>query len=189
MIQHLVKKNRSYRRFHQEMPISYEELKSLVDVTRYVASGRNLQPLKYYLSANEKANRLIFPCLVWAGYLTNWGGPQEGERPSAYIVVCEDTMIGCDASFDVGIAVQTILLAAVEKGLGGCIVLSFNKADLAYGLRLEENYKPVMVIALGYPKEIVELEEMDEGGSVKYWRDENEVHHVPKRKLDDIILS
>lgn len=189
MIKSLLKKNRSYRRFHQEKQISYDELKSLVDVTRYVASGRNLQPLRYYLSANEKTNRLIFPCLVWAGYLTNWSGPEEGERPSAYIVVCEDALVGSDANFDVGIAVQTILLAATEKGWGGCMVLSFNKADVAYALHLEENYKPVMVIALGYPKEVVELEEMEEGDSVKYWRDENGVHHVPKRKLDDIIIT
>jgi len=188
MINDLIRKNRSYRRFHEEKEISLSVLENLVDLTRYCASGRNLQPLKYFLSSDPKLNKLIYPSLVWAGYLPHWHGPEAGEQPAAYIVICEDAMISSEASFDVGIAAQTISLGAMGLGIGSCIILSFNKLDLTYLFHLEEYMKPVMVIALGYPKEKVVIEQLEDGDSVKYWRDEDEVLHVPKRKLEDIII-
>ena len=188
MIRELVIKNRSYRRFHQEVPIEPETLKELVDLARLSASAANRQPLKYILSCELQKNALIFPCLRWAGYLKDWRGPAEGERPSAYIIVLGDTEISQSFSCDHGIAAQSILLGATERGLGGCILAAVQRTNLGKVLKIPPHYEILLVLTLGKPKEKVVLETVGPGGDIKYWRDKDEVHHVPKRKLDDIII-
>jgi nitroreductase len=147
-----------------------------------------MQPLRYILSCDARTNALIFPNLAWARYLGDWPGPAEGERPSAYIVVLEDTEVEHPLHCDHGIAAQSILLGAVEKGLGGCIVGSVNKSKLRQVLNIPDRFEVLLVLALGKPKEQVTVEGIPPDGSLKYWRDNRGVHHVPKRALDDIIL-
>ncbi len=189
MIAELVKGNRSYRRFHQEEPVSLETLKGLVNLARLSASAANLQPLKYLLSGGPEKNEAIFSCLAWAGYLKDWPGPAEGERPAAYIVILGDTEISKNFGCDHGIAAQSILLGAREQGLGGCILGSIQRDRLRDLFKIPETLDILLVIALGRPQETVILEEVAPGGSIKYWRDEQGGHHVPKRRLEDIILS
>ncbi len=188
MLKDLILKNRSYRRFYQSERISEEQLREWIDLARFSASARNAQPLKYILSTEEDLNAKIFEQLAWAGYLTYWDGPEEGERPSAYIVVLHDTLISGNYLCDDGIAIQSILLGAVEAGYGGCMIYSANRNKLMEILMLDEQYRIISVVALGKPKESVVLEEVKDG-EIKYWRDENQVHHVPKRALDEIILK
>jgi len=147
-----------------------------------------MQPLKYLVSAEEKTNDQIFPLLGWAGYLTNWKGPQEGEEPTAYILVLHDKSLAEGHYCDDGIAMQSILLGAVEDGFGGCIIGSFNKVKAARIFDLPENLEILWIIALGKPAEPVVLETA-QGNNIKYWRDENQVHHVPKRPLEEIIYK
>jgi nitroreductase len=187
MLKDLILKNRSYRRFYQDKSISEEELMELVDLARLSPSARNAQPLKYILSNTPEKNNSIFKYLSWAGYLMNWPGPEEGERPSAYIIMLNDTAISSNFYSDNGIAAQSILLGAVEKGYGGCIIGSVERTQLQRELDIPSQYKILQVIALGVPKEEVVIEEMDE--DYKYWRDMKEVHHVPKRSLIDIIIK
>ena len=187
MLKDLIFKNRSYRRFHQEYEVHISNLKDLIDLARLSPSARNAQPLKYFLSNTQEINSKIFPHLAWAGYLADWPGPKEGERPSAYIVVLLDTDISDNCFCDDGIASQSILLGATELGLGGCIIASVNRPELKMTIELSDKYKILHVIALGKPKEIVKLEEM-KGGDIKYWRDTDCVHHVPKRSIDDMII-
>lgn len=189
VIAELIRKNRSYRRFHQEVSIGLETLKTLVDLTRYCASAANLQPLKYILSCEPEKNASIFKLLGWAGYLTDWPGPPEGERPSAYIIVLGDTRITKSFGCDHGIAAQTILLGAAEKGLGGCMIGSVRRKELRQTLSIPEHLEILLVIALGKPKETVVIETAGPGGDIKYWRDDQGVHHVPKRSLDEIIVG
>lgn len=189
MLKSLILKNRSYRRFFQETSISTEALRELVDLARLSASAANRQPLKYYLSCEADQNALIFPLLGWAGYLKEWGGPAEGERPSAYIIMLGDKKIAANFGCDHGIAAQSILLGAVEKGLGGCMIGSVRKPELAKILGIPDTYEILLVIALGKPKETVVVEPLGEDGDIKYWRDGQSVHHVPKRSLDDIIIG
>jgi len=137
----------------------------------------------------KELNEKIFPKLGWAGYLKDWPGPARGERPSAYIIMLNDTTITTNYFCDHGIAAQSILLGAVEKGLGGCIIASVNKAKLAEELGIPGRLEILQVIALGEPKEKVVLEKVKDDGDIKYWRDKDQVHHVPKRSLDDIIIS
>jgi nitroreductase len=184
----LVEKNRSYRRFREEERITVQQIEKWIGLSRFTASGRNNQPLKYIGSVNPELNAGIFRLLAWAGYLTNWPGPAEGERPAAYIVVMHDKSVSENRYCDDGIAVQTILLGAVEEGYGGCIIGSVNKAKLATLLQLPEHLEILWVIALGKPAEIVVIEEMKED-DVKYWRDENQIHHVPKRAISQLIRT
>lgn len=188
-IQELVLKNRSYRRFHQDHSIALITLVELVDLARHSASGNNLQPLKFFLSADPETNATIFPHTRWAGSLKDWDGPEEGERPSAYIVVLGDKDITDSFGVNHGIAAQSILLGATEKGLGGCMIGSVQRVVLHRELGLAENLHILLVIALGKPKETVVIEPLPPDGSITYWRDEQDVHHVPKRSLDELIVN
>lgn len=189
MIRELVLRNRSYRRFHQEVDIKLATLKELVDLARLSPSAMNLQPLRYILSCESEKNSLIFPHLGWAGYLKDWPGPCEGERPSAYIIILGDTEISRSFGCDHGIAAQSIMLGATERGLGGCIIGSANKDEIRNALDIPPRYEVLLVLALGKPKESVVVEEVGPDGSIRYWRDDEGVHHVPKRSLDDLILG
>ena len=189
MIRDLITKNRSYRRFYQDEAISTETLRELVDLARLSASGANRQPLKFVLSSDAASNAKIFPQLAWAGYLRNWGGPEEGERPSAYIIVLGDKEIAQSFGVDHGIAAQSIMLGASERGLGGCIVASVQRESLRQALEIAPRYEILLVLALGKPKEEVRIETVGPEGDIEYWRDGEGVHHVPKRSLNDIIVG
>ena len=188
MIKDLIFKNRSYRRFYQEHKISTDELKDLVDLARLSPSGRNLQPLKYFLSSDNEFNEKIFSTLGWAGYLKDWDGPIEGEKPSGYIVILGDTRLTNNFFCDHGIVSQSMLLGAVEKGLGGCIFASIKRDKLKELLNLEDHFDVLLVIAIGKPKEEVVIEEVI-NDDIKYYRDEKQVHHVPKREIEELIIN
>jgi nitroreductase len=189
MLEDLVKRNRSCRRFYQDEAITLDTLKGLVNLARLSASAANLQPLKYLVANEPHRNGQVFSCLAWAGYLPDWPGPPEGERPAAYLVILGDREISQDFGCDHGIAAQTILLGAREKGLGGCMIGSIKRQRLRELLNIAERFDILLVIALGKPKEEVVLEEVAPGESIKYWRDEAGVHHVPKRRLEEIIIG
>ena len=189
MIRDLVIANRTCRRFYQEVAIELETLRELVDLARLSASGANRQPLKYILSCDPQKNALVFPHLSWAGALKDWPGPSEGERPSAYIIILGDTEIAKSFGCDYGIAAQSILLGAREKGLGGCMIGSIRSDALRKALGIPPRYEILLVLSLGKPKEKVVLETIGPGEKFNYWRDSDGVHHVPKRRLDDIIVG
>ena len=189
MIRDLIIKNRTYRRFYQNVEITEKELFEFIDLARLSSTGANMQQLKYIISNTADKNELIFQELKWAAYLKDWDGPVEGEKPSAYIVMVADKEISSNIFWNHGIACQSILLGAVEKGYGGCMFGGFNKENLKNKLNVSDRYEILLVIALGKPKEKVVLEDIGPDGDVKYWRDENGVHHVPKRSLEELILK
>ncbi len=188
MLKDLVLKNRSYRRFYQEVSIEIDTLRELVDLARLSASGRNLQPLRYILSCESGQNARIFPCLGWAADLKDWPGPCEGEYPAAYIIILGGQKMHKSSSCDHGIAAQSIMLGATEKGLNGCMIGSINHNKLREALNIPPAYEILLVLALGKARETVVIEELGPDGDIKYWRDDKDVHHVPKRSLDEIIL-
>jgi len=189
MIRDLVHKNRSYRRFFEDVPIDMADLRDLIDLARLTPSAANKQALRYYLSTSSKMNKVIFPCLSWAGYLKDWTGPAEGERPSAYILLLEKEDHTMGLPYDAGIAAQTILLGAVEKGLGGCIIASIHRQKLRDALGLDPTMEILLAIALGKPKEKIVLDEVSADASIRYWRENDGTHHVPKLRLNDIIIG
>jgi nitroreductase len=189
MLKEIILKNRSYRRFYEDEAINLDMLRELVDLARLASSGRNLQPLKYILCCDRVTNAAIFPLLAWAGYLKDWPGPVEGERPAAYIVVLGDMTICQEFGVDEGLAVANIMLGATERGLGGCILGSVQRDRLRPLLGIPAHYEILHVLALGRPKETVIVEPLRPDGDVRYWRDAAQVHHVPKRLLVDVIVA
>ena len=184
----LVRQSRTVRRFHQELPVALETLRELVDLARLAPTGANRQSLRFLLSCDPARNAAIFPHLGWAAYLRDWPGPLEGERPSAYILILNDTTLNKTPGCDHGIAAQTILLGARDKGLGGCMMGAVQRDELRTALAIDPRYDILLVLALGWPKEQVEVEPLPADGDVRYWRDAAGVHHVPKRSLDDLIV-
>jgi nitroreductase len=164
-------------------------LTNLVDLGRQSASGANLQPLKYILATDPQINERIFKTLGWAAYLKDWPGPRPGERPSAYIIVLHDTRITKNIDCDHGIASQSILLGARELGLAGCMLGAVNRKQLRNSLNIDPELKIMLVLAIGKPNEQAILEVVGPDGDIRYWRDNNQVHHVPKRSLDEIVIT
>jgi nitroreductase len=185
----MIMKNRSYWKFIEKQPVPENVLKELVNYARLSASSGNIQGLKFYISTDPENNKLIYSTLRWAYYLKDWKGPEEGERPSAYIIVLGDTEIHKTIEVDVGIAAQSILLGAVSLGYGGCMIGSLDRVSLRKRLEIPERYDIPLVLALGKPDETIRIENMGEEGEIEYWRDEFKVHHVPKRSLQELIIK
>jgi nitroreductase len=184
----LVKKSRSYRRFDETYAVASETLRGLIRLAQYSPTGNNQQPLKFWLSNSVEMNAIIFPHLAWAGSLKAWGGPKEGERPTAYVIILGDTDIKENFGVDYGIAAQSIMLSAADQGLGGCMIASVQRHALRENLDIPERYEILLVLALGKPAETVVTEPIDVSGGVRYYRDSDGVHHVPKRGLEDLIV-
>lgn len=187
-IKELIFKNRTCRRFIESQRIDQKTLEELIDLARLSPSGANRQPLKYLIYNTLSDCERLFPFLAWAGYLKEWQGPVAGERPSAYIVILGDTKITESFGIDHGIAAQSIMIGATELGLGGCIIASIQKEGLKNEFSIPSGYEVLLVLALGSPLEQVVIHDI-QNDDVKYWRDSNQVHHVPKRTLNEIILK
>ena len=184
----LVVKTRSYRRFDESYRVERTILEELVDLARLSASGANRQPLKYLIYNSVADCKRIFPSLIWAAYLKEWDGPVEGERPAGYLIVLGDKSITETFGVDHGIAAQSIMLGASENGLGGCMIASIKRDELRKELSIPDKYDILLVLAIGKTVEKVIIDEIKDG-DVKYWRDIEKNHHVPKRPLSEIILN
>ena len=188
----IIAKTRTFRRFFQKEAISSEILSELLDLARLGGSARNGQPWQYMIINTPELCEKVFPFLGWAGYLSDWKGPVEGERPSAYILCLLNSnwLKGpeSEAQFDLGVATQNLLLGAMENRLGGCRIGLFNP-KLADLFDLPEHLGISLVVALGRPRETVIIEECKEDSDIKYWRDDDGVHHVPKRSLESCLIT
>jgi len=189
MLKDLVQRNRSYRRFNQTARIQLSTLRELVDLMRMTPSGGNKQPMKYMLITSEEVCAKVFSHLRWAAYLKDWDGPKEGERPAAYVIVLGDTTIASNFGVDPGIAMQTLLLGAVELGYGGCMLANILRDELKAVLEIPSQFEILYVVALGKPVEKVVVDPVGAEGDIKYWRDAQQIHHLPKRALSDLIVD
>ena len=184
----LVARTRSYRRFDQTVNIPRENLESWVALARLVPSSANLQALKFLLINDPELNARVFKSISFAGYLKEWGGPKEGEKPTAYVVVLGDTTIKQNFDLDAGIAAQTIMLAANEDGFGGVMMGAIKREALREEMQIPVHLEVVLLLALGKPTEQVVVEETSAEHGIRYYRDAEDVHHVPKRPLSELII-
>ena len=182
----LAEKTRSYRIFKEEKQVTSEQVRDMIAVAGMAPCASNLQRLRFSIITDEKEKNLLFPGIGWAGYITEWEGPVPGERPSAYIVIHSPHEEKYFTGIDVGIVASYIVLSASAAGVGSCMLLSFDRS-LTESIAPAPGYKPELVIALGYPGETVLLEK--DNDKIRYWRDENGIHHVPKLSLDTLILK
>ncbi len=185
----LIKKCRTIRRFDESAKISRETLLELIDLARLSPTAGNNQPLRFSIVKDQETCNSITGLLGWAGALKDWDRPAEGERPSAYIIILFDTLKVSNPKIDPGIAAQTILLGAVEKGLGGCMFGSIKREQLLELLKIDRQFGISLVVALGKPAEKVVIEQVSLGDDLCYYRDNESVHHVPKIKLNDLVLK
>lgn len=188
MLKELILRNRSYRKFHAEIPVLEAELEYLVDLARQTPSSKNRQPLKYILVTQKPESDFVFEQLSWAKHLTDWSGPTTDERPPAYLIMLLDTRLNPEAGIDAGISAQTILLGAAEKKLGGCIIRTVNRQAISQHFNLPEHLEILLVIALGKPKQEIKLVEV-KNGKTEYFTDEEGIHCVPKRGLQEVIFQ
>lgn len=182
----LTEKARSYRRFQAEKAIPVELLWEMISAAGMAPCASNLQRLRFSIVTDENERKILFSGIGWAGYLTDWGGPEPAERPSAYIVIHAPEEEKFFTGIDVGIAASYIVLSASEAGIGSCMLLNFDR-EAVKGIAPADGYTSELVIALGYPDEKILLEKDSE--NIRYWRDKNGVHHVPKLPLETIILK
>lgn len=190
-IQHLSNTTRSCRRFRMNYPVTRTLMTQWVNNARVTASAANLQPLRYHIATDADECARIFETLSWAGYLKDWSGPAENERPTGYVVIAVDTDVASPehALIDLGIAAQTIMLGTTEEGFGGCMIRTFDADELKRAIgEMPPAYEPALVLAIGRPIEDIRMVEMPESGEVRYWRDDKQTHFVPKRALEDILF-
>jgi len=184
----LVQKTRSCRRFEQkQLPENF--LEYLVEIARVCPSGRNLQPLKYMTINDKELMEGLYPHLRWAGSLKDWDGPVESERPTAYVALILDKTLSTSAGQDTGITAQTMQLAAMDQGIGSCMIGAFIKDEVHSTLGLDETQDVQLILALGYPKEKRVIVDVEDESKVSYYRDADQTHYVPKRKLESLILK
>lgn len=190
MFYDLVRRNRSYRGFDERREISWKELTELVDCARLTPSAANRQPLKYDLVQEREQVAEVLKMTRWAAALPERHLPDPGKGPTAFVILLQESdWVNNEAACqrDVGIVAQTLLLAAVEKGLGGLMIGNFDREGLKRVRRYPDHLKPQLVIALGKPAEKIVLTEVGEAGDTSYFRDAEDVHYVPKRRLRDVI--
>ena len=192
MIKDLVQKNRSYRGYDESRKVTREELVHLVECARLAPSSVNMQPLRYYLIHTQEELDLLQPLTNWARALPELTLPHPGHCPTGFVVICQDTNLNPSIprfQKDIGIVAQTMLLAAVEMGLGGCMIGNYDAGKVKAALNLAETLAPVLIVAIGKPDETIVLTDVGPNGETNYYRDENDVHYVPKRSLDDLIIN
>ena len=188
MLIDLIKANRSYRGFDHSRIVTKDELLLLVEAARLCPSSVNMQPLKYFLAYDPATVATIQAETKWAKGLPDLTLPHPGKEPTAFIVICQDTNIDANLSRfqrDVGIVAQTMLLTAVEMGLGGCMIGDFNAGSVHDVLGLKEQIRPLQIVAIG--KEVILTDVVD--GKTGYYRDDQDRHYVPKRKLEDLVVG
>lgn len=191
MLRDLVEKNRSYRGYDESYHFDRIQLEKYIDLTRYTASSVNAQPLKYRIVCDDEEVNAVRSLTHWARALPELDLPHSDKHATAFIIICQDKYISTDLKRyqkDIGIVAQTITLGAVEDGFGGCMIGNFSPKEVSEVLNLSENFEPVLIIALGKPDEKIVIKEISKDEDTKYYRDENDVHYVPKRKLSDIII-
>jgi nitroreductase len=187
MVKKLIEQNRSCRRYDPSRALSKEEFRELVELARLSPCAANRQTLRYALADGQRAD-IVFDSIMWAGYLED-GAPKEGERPASYILLLHDKNLGAADLVSVGIAIQSMLLGAVEMGYKGCIFGSIDRKRLKTALGLAENLEIVNVIAIGKPAENIVIEDIRLGDSIKYYRTADRTHHVPKIVTSDLIVE
>ncbi|MFQ6066155.1 MAG: nitroreductase family protein [bacterium] len=183
-IYEMILKRRTIRRFRNRK-IPYEVLEKCVNAARLAPSSGNLQSCEYLIVDEDGLLDGVFSCLQWAGYILD-GSPPASQRPPAYVIVLINQEVKKRGfEHDVGMALENLILAALEEGVGCCCFGAVERKKLRKRFNIPSRYLIDLVIALGYPNESPVLEPFR--GSVKYWKDNKGVLHVPKRRLKDIL--
>ena len=185
----LAREARSCRRFDESAPLTEKDLEWLLECARLAPSARNAQELRFITITQGPVLDRLFPLTRWAGALKDWNGPEQGERPTAFIATLMPEHASYTTCYDVGIACQTMQLAATSRGWGACMIQSFDHHKAASLLTIPQGLKIALLLVLGVAQEKRVIAAMPKDGSTTYWRDENDIHHVPKRALTELLIA
>lgn len=185
----LVRQARSRRRYLHAEPVSPELVMGLVDLARQAPSGMNAQPLRYRLVIEPGECEQVFQCTNWAKGLRTGPAPTPAERPTAWVIILSSQPTTFDPGVDVGIAAQTINLGANAAGFSTCMLASVDRARVAAALGIPASLKVELVMSIGRAGEQVRMEEFVPGVQMPYWRTPDQIHHVPKRRLADVLVD
>ncbi len=188
MIGELLTKARSYRRFHADMPVPRDTLLALVGAVRLCPSAGNRQRVRLVIVRQPAACDALFSTLRFAAYLRDWQGPAPGERPAAYLIFMTEEEADTNLAIDIGIAAEAVNLTAAEMGLGCCMLRAFSPRTVGDLVGLA-GWHPQLVMAIGTPAEKVRLTDVTPGGDIRYYRDADGVHTVPKYPTEAWILK
>lgn len=184
-LRRLLQHNRSYRGYDASFKVREDQLLRIVEVATLCPSARNQQVLRFRPVLGDEATKVLCHIRL-GGALPELHLPFEGTEPNAFIVICSTVEESKYVDIDLGIVAQSMLLQAVEIGLGGICIGAFDHEPIKQILGLK--YEPLLVLAVGRPAEHIKLKECGEGDTLTYYR-EGGVHYVPKIKVDDLILK
>ncbi len=193
----LVRRARTCRRFDGSARLPEEYLLELANLARLAPNGANAQRLRFHVVSAPAECDAVFENLVWAAALKDWPGPAENERPGGYIaILAERAAPGKPAApiteVDCGIAAQTMMLAARSSSpeVAACMFKAF-KPEIMDAMGLDADVCELkLMMAFGHPAEEQKIEPVSASptGTLAYWRDEAQVHHVPKRALSEVLV-
>lgn len=184
----LARAARTCRRFDESVPVTAATLRRMLDTARIASCCHNQQALRYITASTPEICGRVFPRIQWAGAL-EWAGPDQGERPTGYILICSARPESKFVHYDTAIAAETLQLHATDLGLGCCMIHNFARDAVREILGVPEGIIPLLLLAFGAPVEERRIADARIGGDLRYWRDEQNVHHVPKLTLDQVLLA
>ena len=182
----LLRRNRSHRAYDTSYTVAMRQLETIVSVNTKLPSGRNAQTLRFRLLDAAGGGDTFCRLLHLGGYLPELHLPAPGTEPQAFIIVCSTEPESPVVDIDLGISLQSMALKAVEIGLNALIVRAFNRQEVKVALGLQ--FEPLAVLAVGKGTETIVLDEVPAGSDLRYYRSANGTHHVPKLRLEDLIL-
>lgn len=185
-VDELLTKNRSTRGYNKNYVVSRAELERIVGVCTRIPSGCNQQTLRYYLVTKDTGADRVLPLVKMGAALPELHLPFPGTEPEAFIVCCSVAAESKLVDIDLGIALQSMALKAVEMGLNTLMIGAFNREKLRAEFNLP--YEPLMVLAVGKGAERIELVPTDADAPRAYYRQDG-VHYVPKVRLADLIIN
>lgn len=184
-LRRLLQHNRSYRGYDNSFVVREDQLRRIIEVATLCPSARNQQVLRFRPVLKDESDKVLSHIRL-GGALPELHLPFPGSEPNAFVVICSTVEESKYVDMDLGIVAQSMLLQATEIGLGGICIGAFDHEPIKEALNLA--YEPLLVLAIGRPKESIELVECHEGDSLTYYRN-NDIHYVPRLSLDDLILK
>ncbi len=184
-LERLLRRNRSHRGYDTRFIVREDQLRRIIAVNTLTPSARNRQVLRFRPVLSDEAPAVL-PHLRMGGALPELRLPAPGTEPNAFIVVCSTAEESREVSIDLGIAVQSMLLQAVEIGLNGLCIGAFDREAVRRALHLP--LEPLLVVAIGKGAERIELTTVDADAERAYYRRDG-IHYVPKLRTEDLILK
>lgn len=184
-LERLLRRNRSYRGYDARFIVREDQLRRIIAVNTLTPSARNQQVLRFRPVLSDEAPAVL-PHLRMGGALPELRLPTPGTEPNAFIVVCSTAEESREVSIDLGIAVQSMLLQAVEIGLNGLCIGAFDREAVRRALHLP--LEPLLVVTIGKGAERIELTTVDADAERAYYRRDG-IHYVPKLRTEDLILE